>query len=278
VVGREQADRLREHREDAAHEEGGDGLRRVPGLLLRPFQRAGELGEQFRDLARDADALAGRVEGVRLGPDAPEALLYFRLRQVGQVYAEAFAVRELRVVLPGAAEVGVDVEAEADVADDDKGRPAFLGGEVAGVALGLALSLEHGLRPGGGAADRSAALVHRVEAEQDLRARVAALLGFQDEAAALVEVNPTVGGGAVRLVAGDAALVSVIPAGAAGGLRRGQVKGGAELVEEAGVVGAFRLFGAVPARDECIDGGQRAPLPLRHALIAATRPSLSTQS
>ncbi len=47
--------------------------------------------------------------------------------QVVEINAEAVAVGEVAVVTPSAGEVGIDVEAEADVTDKDERRCGFIG-------------------------------------------------------------------------------------------------------------------------------------------------------
>jgi hypothetical protein len=103
-------------------------------------------------------------------------------------------------------EVGVEFEAVADIDDEDEGGRILVGGEGADVAFGLAAGLEHGVVPGGGAAGDAGAAVF-LEGRGGRRRSpgagggglaVGALLGFEDEAGAFVEVDAA-GGGAVAV-------------------------------------------------------------------------------
>jgi len=93
-----------------------------------------------------------------------------------------------RVGGTGAAELGIQLDVAAHVHHKDERRTALLGGQGAGVLVGLIMGPEHGLVPAG--------------AVQGL----AGLLGLQHEAAALVEVNEAVVAAAIRLVDDHAAL------------------------------------------------------------------------
>ncbi len=90
-----------------------------------------------------------------------------------------------------------------------------------------------------------------LQAEQFLlRDGVGALLGFKDEAAALVQVDAAGGAALIGLVVGDAAL-EAIGSGAAGrGLGAVEPKQVAEFDQERRCVGALGLLGACPAGDE----------------------------
>ena len=133
---------------------------------------------------------------------------------------ETLAVGELRVVPAGAGEIGINVEAEPDIAHDQEGRRRLVGRQVAHVALGLALGAQHVLRPAGRVADRLA--VRRLGRRREqfpLWRRVGALLGFEDEAVPPVEVDPPRGLPLVGLAMRHAALEAVWAAAAARGLR-----------------------------------------------------------
>ena len=182
----EQADVFGEHREQAAREEGGD----APGLVFA-FERLGDAGKADGDFARGAGCAAGRVEAVRVIPDGLEAGADFRLGEVVEPDAVAARIGEGRVAAAGAGEFGVELDNVADVEDDEKGRPAFVGRQVAGVVFSLAMGAQQGVvelagfRPG------------------------ADFLGFADEAAAFVAVDETVAGAAVAMMKDDAALEDV---------------------------------------------------------------------
>ena len=77
----QQADILGKEREQAAHQEMGDEIGGVAGLL----ERSGQLGELGGDLARDLRRAAAGVEGERLGPDQPQPLADLCLGQVAEL-------------------------------------------------------------------------------------------------------------------------------------------------------------------------------------------------
>jgi len=89
---------------------------------------------------------------------------------------------------------------------------------------------------------------------------IAALLGLEHEAAALVEVDASGGRGAVGVLEGDGALEDI---GVLGGFGLGwvgprQVEPIAEFGEEKLAVGAFTCAGMFPALDEGVDQGRYA--------------------
>ncbi len=169
------------------------------------LQRPREPSQQFGYVACDPRSLLGGIERMRLLPDAAKPVAQLRIPQVGQVDPEGLAVRELSVVLAGAGEVRVEVEAEADIADDQKWRIALGRGQVARVAFGLAPRGQHGARPSGRVTDMSSAF-HLGSAEPSVLARVGALFGLQDETVPTIKVDPPRRGGAIRRVVGDSAL------------------------------------------------------------------------
>ncbi len=178
---RQQAHGLRKHAEDGAHQKNGDGVGRVP----LGFECLGKFGEQGCNAARDGDAPALRVERVRLGPDGAQPLADFGVGQIGEIDAEGCGVRKLRVMFAGAGEIGIEIEAEADVADDQEWRPSLLGRQVTGVGLSLAAGSEHGLRPLAALPDVGTPILLLLAEQCQLRL-VGALLGFEHEAAALI--------------------------------------------------------------------------------------------
>lgn len=138
----------------------------------------GDAGEADGDFARGAGGAAGRVEAVRVVPDGFEAGADFRLAEVVEPDAVAARIGEGRVAAAGAGEFGVELDDVADVEDDEEGRPAFVGGQVAGVVFSLATGAQQGvveLAGFGAGAD---------------------FLGFADEAAAFVAVDEAVAGAA----------------------------------------------------------------------------------
>ena len=81
------------------------------------------------------------------------------------------------------------------------------------------------------------------------------MFGFQDEAAAFVEVNAAFAGGAVGVVLGDFVFEAVTGVAGGVGMRDGQEI--AEFGKEKLAVGAFGGTGFGPAGDERIGGVNR---------------------
>jgi hypothetical protein len=143
-----------------------------------------------------------------------------------------------------------------DVDDDQEGRPALVVRQRLGVGLGLAAGADHGVVPGGGAADGGAFLRFPggggEEGELLGALLVAALLGFEREAAALVEIDAAGAAGAVGVAEGDGALEDVGVAGVVGlaRVRTRDVQEIAEFREEELIVGALGGGRALSARYE----------------------------
>ena len=215
---------LGEHGEEAPREEAEDGV----GRGARGLEAGRQLGERGGELARDGGLAAGRVERLGVGPGEAKPLADLGPTQVIERDAVGPVVGERDVAL-GVAEVCVEVEAVADVAGDDERRDGLGVGvvgargrevEVAGVALGLALGGCERPVPGGRAALAVACRARLPLALGPGRVLgVDALLGFQDEAAALVEVDaPGAGVGGVLEVDGPLEHVAVMRRVFGGGL------------------------------------------------------------
>jgi hypothetical protein len=223
------------------------------------FERAGDGGEAARDRAGHLCGVPGRVERERLGPYGPQALANFRIAQAVQRDAEALRVRELAVALPGPAEVGVQLEAVADVDDDQKGRPAVLDRERLGVALGLAAGALHCDGPVLVAAHRRALARLGLEAAEKLQLLgellVGASLGLHDEGVALVEIDVAGARRAVGIDESDRVFEAVAIARgiARRRLRRLDAQDGSQSHGEWLEVGALGGAGCGPALDEGFD-------------------------
>ena len=247
---------LGEHGEEAAHEEHRHVLGRVSDL-----QRLRHGGEALRDGAGDARRMPGGIEGERLGPDRPQPVADLRLAQVVEEDAEAAAVRELVVDLPVAAEVRVDLETVADVADDEEGRRLVADGQQRHIGLGLLARVDHQHVPSPvGAAPALVGLRQGRQGQlpDDLVAGAPEprLLGFEDEAAAPVEVDARGGDGAVPVRLLDGAFEDVVVAIRTGArrLRPRQIEHVAEFDQEKPVIGPLLpSFAALPAVDEGVD-------------------------
>ena len=160
-------------------------------------------------------------------------------REVVEADAEAGGVGEVGVVLAGAGEVGEELDLLADGDGDEEGR-VFVG-EGAGVGLGLAAGADHGVVPrGAGGAARGAAGRRGSWAR-----RGGAALGFEDEVAALVEVDAAGGAGARE---GHRVLEAVaVGVGGVGAVGADQ---GDEVDEEGLRGGELAGVGEAPAGDE----------------------------
>ena len=183
---RQQVHVLGEHGEDAPHQEMGDLFRRM--LLLQPFRH---LGQPLCDLAGDAGRLARRVQRQGFGPDGLQPLDDLRVAQILQPDPEALAVGEVGVRPAAARKVGIDLEHIADVADDDEGRGGVVGRQAEDIVLGLTPGVAHqhvplALRRGG----RGGFVRLEQRALPVVAMRRPRLFGLQDEAAALVQVDP----------------------------------------------------------------------------------------
>ena len=141
---RQQLHVLGEHREQAAHEEMRHLLRRHTSSPPAPST----LGEPLGDLARDLGRACASDRASADRSRSLEPLAHLLLAQVFEIDAKALPVGELRVVLPLAGEVGIDLDAVADVADEDEGRPAVRGRQRAGIVLGLPPGVQHQHVPG----------------------------------------------------------------------------------------------------------------------------------
>ena len=125
LVG-DQTDILREHGEEAAHDEFGDVLR----VVAAAFQYSGNLCQTRRDVARDLSRFQHRVEALRVKRDA-----------------EGLAIREMRVVFPQAGEIREHLDDVTDIDDQQEGRVAVIDGKGAGIVLRLFLGGGHDLVP-----------------------------------------------------------------------------------------------------------------------------------
>jgi len=72
--------------------------------------------------------MARRVQMQRIIPNQRQPLADVGTPQVFQINAKRLPVGELRVVLPLAGEVGIDLDHMPDVADQDERRPAMIDG------------------------------------------------------------------------------------------------------------------------------------------------------
>ena len=217
-----------EHGEQAAHQELGDGF----GAVVVGFEALGEFGQLRGDLAGDARRLTAGIERERVGPDLTQTFAQFRLAQIVQRDAMAARVGKRRVGRTGAREFGVQLDAVADIHHHHERRAAFIGGQRAGVLLGLCARAQQTF----------------VEAFGVLRCLE--LFGFQHERAATVQIDATGAGAAVAVREGDGTLEHVALFGR--GMRRVDGKQMAEVDQETLRGGQLGRADAVPFGDESL--------------------------
>ena len=122
-----------EHGEKAAHEKERDRLgiiELLAVLALGVFEMFGNLGQPFRHLARGLGRDLGRIEFVRIEPNQAKTFANFFLPKLFEINAKTLPVGKLRVVFSLAGEVGINLEAMANVANDEEWRPAFGRGQA----------------------------------------------------------------------------------------------------------------------------------------------------
>ncbi len=237
------------------------------------FQRLGHRGEALGDGTGRAGRGAGWVQAKRIGPDSDQAVPDFWPAQVFEVDTEGLAVGKLGVVLPLPGKVGIDLQHMADVADQDERWPPMIDRQRTGVAFGLAAGVAHQHIPAsiGGSGARAVGLRGGKQARPKGRglrmALQAGLLGFEDETAALVQVDAAGCGGPIRqeVLYRSFENVVVVPGRGTGWLWHGKTERLAELVQEHDVVGAFlAAFTPLPASDEGLDRLAGPVLDLAH--------------
>lgn len=228
--------------EDAAHEESSD-----TGGLVVAFQVFGEGGELSGDFAGDAGTEAGGIEGGRVEPNCAEAVANGGRGEFVEENSVGVFVWELGVVFAREGEVGVEFQAVADVDDDEEGRPAVSDGF--GVELGLVAGGEHRFIPARCFADGCATTSAGGCGDSWSGWAGAALLGFQNEATAFIEVDAAGAGGSVSVVEVDGAFkyVGVVMVVGDRGVGTGNTEDVAEFGEEELVVGAFGGSGTLRA-------------------------------
>lgn len=132
---------LGKHREQAAHQEIGN----AGGVLLTLFEAFGEFGEMPRNLSGDAGRFLRWIEAERVGPDRGEPGADIFVPQIVKRDAEAGSIGELGVLLPRPTEIGIDVDAVADIGDKQERRPAVVDRQRLSIAFGLPARFDHRL-------------------------------------------------------------------------------------------------------------------------------------
>jgi hypothetical protein len=107
-------------------------------------------------------------------------------------------VRKGNVGLASAGKVREQFDGVADVHDDEEWRPSVGYGESFGILLGLVAGAEHSFVPAWRSADAGTTAAGSFKEEARF-GRFAALLGFQDEAAALVRIDEASAGRAAGM-------------------------------------------------------------------------------
>jgi len=130
--------------------------------------------------------------------------------------AKAAAIGKRDVVFARAGEIGMDVDGAPDIANEDEGRAAMLLGQRAGIFHGLALGRAHQILP---MALRAAAEFSGTRIALSPRpcrsachVSHAALLGFEHESVAPIQINPRRRAATADASANDRPLEDVIVA------------------------------------------------------------------
>ena len=254
----EQLGALGEHGEEAAHQEQRHLLRRVPR-----FQGLGDRRQPLGDLSRHARGMAGGIERQRVPPDHGDTRADLGPVQLVQIDAEILAIGKLDVVLALPGEVRPELEAVADIAEDQKGRPAMGSRQRPRIVLRLPAGVHHQHVPGpvGTATAARAATTGRQAGQLLLQQHLLglplgpALLRFEHEGRFLVEVDAA---DRARTVIRREThrILEAIGHGlriAGRRLRTLDPEQLAELVEELRIGGALGTFRRAPAGDERLD-------------------------
>jgi hypothetical protein len=211
------------------------------------------------DESRDFGCTPGRVKRERVGPDQAEAFTDLGIAQAVERDAEALCVRELAIVLSGQAEVAIELEAVADIDDDQERRPAVVCRKRLGVALGLTPSALHGDAPVLGAPDGGAFPCRGFHATEKgqlfFELLIRTLLRLHDEGVAAIQVDRAGAGRAIRVGEPDRVFEPVVIARGIGGSRARPIDAQhvAQLRGEQLKVGALGGAGSGPTDDEGID-------------------------
>lgn len=208
------------------------------GLMAATLERARQLGQLRRHLARDARAGAARVQAVRIQPDAAQGFAHFRFGQVGQRNAVAARVRERGVGCAAARELRIQLDDVADIDHQHEGRPALGGRQGARIAFGLGACTQQRIVKTLGAAAGPQ------------------LLGLEHEMAAVVAVDAPGAGAAVAVVEGDGALEHVVR-GVRGSLNAQQRAQLQHKTLGRGEFAGARIAYDAPARDELVGAAGR---------------------
>ena len=205
---------LREHREEAALEKLGCHL----WMMLVRLQRFRQICQYLSHFASDFSRILGAIQRVGIAPDPAEEIAGFLLVQVFQRDAVGARIGETLILPAGAGELGVKIEGVPDIADDEKRRSPLLRWERVDVSLALCVGALEGFVEGGGAAFPVTGGNHdgfseireeRLVGIGLVAVRVHALLGFKDEVAGFVEVDPVGSAAAVRFFPINPALEGV---------------------------------------------------------------------
>ena len=231
-------------------------------------------GKAPGDFASNLGGSSGRIERLRFEPDRSQTLTCLGLAQVFQINAKALSVWELRVVLSLSGEISINLDAVADIANENEGRPAVRGRQRAGVLFRLTLGVEHEHIPG--AARAGPAAFRRIGFAENrsfwpaiaLSPLPAALLGFENERILAVKIDPADRVAVIAVTRHYALEDVIVPLmTGAGGIGMRQPQRIAKLGEEQRVIGALlSALLALPAR-------YKGRCPLRMRVSQADNPT-----
>jgi hypothetical protein len=213
------------------------------------------------NLPRDARGFLRRIKAERGRPYGGKPFADFGVAQILQPDAEPRGVGELGVLLPCAREIGIDIDAMANIGDQQEGRPAMIDGQRLGIAFGLSLGLEHRRRPTRRSPFRRALLQFfrrglakeiRLAALGRLAVGIGALLRLQHKAIALIGVQAAKAGRAVAIILKHAAFehIVILAIVALAALGRIDADQRAEAVNKALRICEFRPAGYDPVGNE----------------------------
>jgi hypothetical protein len=198
---------------------------------------------------------------VRRQPDPAQPLPDCGPPQIVQMDAEAATVGKGCVAFARAGEIRIDVDDAPHIADEDEGRAAMIVGEGAGVFHCLAPRRAHQVLPvtaGASAGPPPGYLASAPRRAGDvLGIAHPALLGFEHEGVAAVEIDPRRRAAATLAAADHGPLEDVVVAlmGCVGGVWFRQVERAAQADQEELVIRTLlATLAPLPSGDEGLDG------------------------
>lgn len=155
-----------------------------PGLQpLRLFQPGADRGEPLGNVASDVGGDQTRVEGLGIGPDRAQAVLDCGIAKLAQRDSIGGPIGEKAIVATVAGVVEIEFKGATDIERDDKRRPRRFG-QALGIAARLPERPAHQL-----VVAARLGILRVIDAGQRRQFADVALLRFEDEVTALVEID-----------------------------------------------------------------------------------------